>query len=204
MGRGNTKGSTFGTCRWLPISFHSLPCNVVRISYCVLFGLVLFGLSATIANAQEIGRVETIQNTAQGYFTHYSPGDATVLVSVWGTVQGPGVYEVSQGTDLAQILSLAGGPAMGVVTEDRVERETTIRVYRTAAGVRELIFEGDPTETITQVGAYPELVDGDIIEVETTQRSKWTFRDTITAITAVATTAIAVERIINLIQGSSN
>lgn len=181
-----------------------MPKTIVRTIYFAIFGFILVPHIATVANAQERGRVEEVRSTSNAYYTHYSPGDATTLVSVWGTVQSPGVYEVSQGTDLAQVLSLAGGPVMGVVAEDRVEREVTIRMYRMAAGVRELVFEADPTETIQQVGAYPELVDGDIIEVETTQRSRWTFRDTIAAITAVATTAIAIERIVSLIRDSGS
>ena len=115
-------------------SFFRLVCNCnyfCQLSHMHLLGhlLALSVLLAplTAAQSQEadpcqgrLGRAELAEATSDTYYRFYLPGEATVQVHVAGTVEQPGLYEVSVGTDLGRLLALAGGPRYGV----REERQT--------------------------------------------------------------------------------
>ena len=149
---------------------------------------------ATPPNGATFGQVEERRSTSQAYFVHVLPGEATVVVSVWGTVPRPGTYEVSNGMDMGQVLSLAGGPLGTPVREPdatEVDREVRIRLYRQAGTTRSMIYDATLEETVASPEAYPILADGDVVEVTTneTERRRWTWRDTAT-IGGLATSAL--------------
>ena len=137
------------------------------------------------ASAQQIRETDARVATAGGYFTYFLPGERTSQVSVLGTVPAPGLYIVSAGTTMGEVLALAGGPLAGVrLTE--VERTTTIRLFRaTAGGTREAIYDRTFEAFARDAEGYPVVLDGDVIEVATVDRRLNTFRDTITIIATV-------------------
>ncbi len=164
---------------------------------------VLFLAPAT--SAQEFGRVDQIQNTSQGYFYHVIPGEATIKVYVWGTVRMPGTYEVSATADLGDVLSLAGGPQLTPLRQSDVldvEREITIRVYRLDGQQRVLLYDHTLEEMVAATEVYPTLQEGDVVEVQTaeTETRRWTWRETLTIVGAVATTVIATSQLIGVVR----
>ncbi len=136
--------------------------------------------------------------TAQGYFTYLLPGERSTQVVVLGTVRAPGLYVVSEGTDLAELMGLAGGLYAGPLSNE-VERTTTIRLFRaTAGGTREVIYERTDEAFARDATGYPVLLDGDTVEVTTLERRLRTYRDTLTLIGGVATVVIAVIQIVSI------
>lgn len=136
--------------------------------------------------------------TAPGYFTYLLPGERSTQVVVLGTVRAPGLYVVSEGTDLGELLGLAGGPNAGAVSNE-VERTTTIRLFRaTTGGTREVIYERTDEAFARDADGFPTLLDGDTVEVTTVERRLRTYRDTLTLIGGVATVVIAVIQIVNV------
>lgn len=130
-------------------------------------------------------------STAGGYFTYFLPGERTSQVSVLGAVRAPGLYIVSAGTDLGEIVALAGGPAVGVLTSE-IERTVTIRLFRTTTGgTREVVYEQTADAFARDGGGYPQMSDGDTVEVAVFERRLRTYRDTLTIIGGVATLVIA-------------
>lgn len=138
--------------------------------------------------------------TAGGYFTYFLPGERTSQVSVLGTVRAPGLYVVSAGTTLGELLALSGGPNAGPRSNE-VERTTTVRLYRaTTGGTREAIYDRSAEAFARDAEGYPVVLDGDVLEVTTLERRLWSFRDTLTIVGGVSTAVIAVIQIVNALR----
>ncbi len=163
-----------------------------------LFALLLTAAAARPAGAQILRPNDVRVSTSPGYFTYFLPGERTSQVTVLGTVRAPGLYLVSAGTNLGELLGLAGGPYAGPVSNE-VERTTTIRLYRaTEGGTREVIYERSDEAFARDAAAYPVVLDGDTVEVTTTERRLRTYRDTLTVIGAVATIVVVALQVVNL------
>lgn len=145
--------------------------------------------------------VGAVPTNSPSHYYFAQPGEITKRVSVWGTVRQSGVYFVRSGVDLVELLSLAGGPSLTARAEN-VDREVTIRLYRLDGDQRILAYEETLLNMIAEPGAYPALLADDVVEVETVEDRLWTFRDTVTVIGAVATSVVAIERLVNLVQGN--
>lgn len=180
----------------------SVPSMICRL-------VALVAVSACVwtadAAAQTFGRVEDRQSTSQAYFVHFRTGEATVVVSVWGTVQRPGTYEVGAGTDMGEVLSLAGGPLLAPLrqgAEIDVERVVRVRLYRQTEGDRALLYDAPLDEMVAAPDAYPVLVDGDVVEVQTheTETRHWTWRDTATIAGLAASGLIALSQFILIVR----
>ena len=176
-----------------------------RLAALALLSLT-FALPAVAQNGSVgppvIGYVGEVPTNSPNHFYYAQPGEIATRVSVWGTVRAPGIYFVRPNVDLAEVISLAGGPAIGPLSEV-VDRHITVRVYRLEGNQRILAYEEPLVDMIAEPGAYPALENEDVIEVETIEDRKWTFRDTVTVIGAAATTIIATERLINLVRDLS-
>lgn len=124
------------------------------------------------------------------YYTFARPGQNTIEVLMLGNVGRSGLYQVGENTDLARLLALSGGPSGGS------QGNTTVYLYRPANGQRELIFEAELDEFISQSDAVPALQGGDVIRVETREGFNW--RDTLRIITAVSSLTWTVLRIFRI------
>ena len=143
--------------------------------------------------AQQLGRVEQTESNAQDYFYHVTPGTRTILVQVVGTVHSPGLYEVSEGTGVRDILALAGGPVMNPRLK-RTKRNVTLVMYRPAVGDENPLFQESLTESGLYSTAYPELEDGDVIRVDVLDRRLIDWRDVLQILTASATILFWISR----------
>lgn len=144
-----------------------------------LFGLFLF--LQPQAGAQQVpDRIQDLftpgiygSNVANFYFAQ--PGDFTMLVSVWGDVGRSGRYEVPVGTDIGQLLSLAGGPGADIrgtpgadTWSRRQSGKTIIRLSRLTGGQggREIILEYRIEDLLVLAERDVPLQDGDIIMID--------------------------------------
>lgn len=171
--------------------------NDLERSMRIAFITCLIGcLALPAAQAQEIGRVgDVIAEGNPSYHVFARPGEPTVQVSVVGTVRASGIYEVGTGTDLGQLLTLTGSLAVEPRTQ-RQRQEVTIRLYRNQSAHRDLAYEASLSQFLQEPGQYPELQDGDVVEIETVQRAKFSWRDGLTIISSASVLALAIDRII--------
>ena len=159
-------------------------------------------LSAAPAEAQTLRPTDerAATTTAPGYFTYLLPGERSSQVTVLGTVRAPGLYLVSAGTTLGELIGLAGGTEAGARSSE-VERTVTIRLFRaSASGTREAIYERTDDAFARDADGYPVVLDGDTVEVRTVERRLRTYRDTLTLIGGLATVVIAVVQIVSVLR----
>lgn len=165
----------------------------------VRVGLVLMSLAVLVggemAHAQSFGRIaETESNVA--YFYHARPGEATVQVSVWGTIPRPGIYEIPDTTDLDKLLTMAGGAPLEARQEGREPPQITVRLYRSQQGERSLQFESPLRQMLEGEPQYPALRDDDIVVVETVRaREPFGWRDALSVASALGSLTLLALRI---------
>jgi hypothetical protein len=107
-------------------------------------------------------------------------GDLPIHVSVWGSARLAGRYEIPEGTDLGQLLSLAGGPGadmrgfiVGVDYYGRQQQQrgkTHVRVSRSSGGVSRVVLESRIDDLLKGELRSFRLRDGDVVMVDQVQR----------------------------------
>jgi hypothetical protein len=155
--------------------------------------LVLAFLTATPALAQLSDFERSRRNTA-AYFNYAEEGDVTMHVSVWGAVRYPGLYEVPVGTQLSELLSIAGGPTAGERTR-RSKRTVTVKLFRDSGVGRSMIYEQKTMNGVDATGRGMQVMDGDVLGVEAVVKQGLSWRDLFSVVAAFASVALAVERI---------
>ena len=156
---------------------------------------VLVVLPTGEVQGQAFGRVEETKSNV-AYFYHAQPGEATVQVSVWGTIPRPGIYEVPDTTDLDKLLTMAGGAPLQAYQENRTPPKITVRVYRPDGGDRSKIFEAPLDEMLRGTASYPALRDNDIVVVETmTFKRPFGWRDALSLVSTLASLTLLGLRI---------
>lgn len=157
---------------------------------------LLFALLTTTVVAQApsaFGRVDQTSSNADTYFYFTQPGAATMQIQVLGTVRTPGLYEVSEGTTMGQLLALSGGPPLSPRSR-HTQVEATVRLYRPNPAGSALLYEGALEQGISDPNRYPTLQDNDVITVEVTQHQPFDWRDASRIVSTVAVLALAIER----------
>lgn len=122
--------------------------------------------------------------------------EGVARVAVWGAVARPGIYEVGPSYTARDAVALAGGPALPPL-QDAESRTTTVRIYRGPGASGGPAYD-QPLEAFL-AGPAPDLLDGDVIQIETSVDRGWTQRDTFTVLGLVTSGAIAVVQFLRLI-----
>jgi len=146
--------------------------RLIRSLRLAVIALAVFVASNADAQTNQSGLVSaTPGGTAANYY-FAKPGDITILVEVWGSVDRPGRYEIASTINLVNLLSLAGGPS----EEARIDN---IRITRLAKGTppdKRQVLTVD-LEDLTNVKQDELLLQpGDIIFVDSLSWSSWTRR----------------------------
>ncbi|MCB0720455.1 MAG: SLBB domain-containing protein [Bacteroidetes bacterium] len=141
------------------------------------------------ANAQVID-LERSRYSPAAYYNYGEQGDITVIVNVWGTVRNPGLYEVTKGTTLSTLFSLAGGPLVGTRYKSTTRR-VTLKLTRGEERIVDFTMENQ----VLALEMDPVLEMGDVLTVETVERRGFSWRDVFPVVAAVASVALAAERL---------
>jgi hypothetical protein len=149
--------------------------------------------SAQALSAQGFGRIQETQTNTASFF-HAVPGEATVKVSVLGTVRVPGIYVVGAGTRLDELFAMSGGPTERETPD--ISSDVAISLFREEGETRQLIYHELLQSMLNEPGMYPALAEGDVLMVQTNMRRKFGWRDGLSVMTAVGTLALIVERLI--------
>lgn len=149
------------------------------------------------APPMSLAQDDELETRKANYYRFVERGQPAITVAIWGDVTAPGRYEVVAGTDLLDLLFLAGGTSEGVRrTNER--RTSTIQVSRRVGEGWTVVFEA-PLEAITaRQQPYPGLQNGDALKIDTVVRRTFGWRDAFTVIGAVGTLALVAERITRL------
>ncbi len=162
-------------------------------SFLVLVVLLLVGASAL--QAQSLDSDLNRRAATSAYYSYSKPGDVTILVSVWGSVKFPGLYEVAQETKLSALFSLAGGPAIGQ-RDRREDRVIEVSLSRLQGGLREVVYTATMENEIFASAEDLSLQSGDVLLVDVTIRRRFTWRDVAPIFAAVGTIALAIDRLL--------
>ena len=162
----------------------------------IRYGSFFAILAAWMLVAPGIGyaQVDDPESRRVAFFRYVKPGQTTMRVSIWGNVEAPGRYEVQAGTDLLELLSLAGGPS------DRLRRSnerhhTSIVLSRKTGTALSVIFEAPLIDLTTGATTYPSLQDEDLLKVDTVINRSFDWRDGITVVGGLATLTLLVLRV---------
>ncbi len=153
--------------------------------------VVALMLASPISSYAQIDR----QNPRQvAFYRHVEPGQATMQVRVWGDVSSAGLYEVQAGTDMLELLFLAGGPSGGIGRSTE-RRNTTLQLSRKSGDVWGIVFEADLDALTNRQQPYPPIVDGDALNIDVKVKRTFGWRDMLTILGAVGTAVIIYDRV---------
>lgn len=102
-------------------------------------------------------------------FTHARPGYPTKKIYVLGAVGAAGVWNVEQDTDLLELLTVVRLSGVGT-TGRGTRQDAVIHIYRGTEGNRTEIYSGKLQSILVGSKQYPDLLDGDVLSVETRTR----------------------------------
>lgn len=156
------------------------------------WAFLIMGPAADGARAQNL--TGGVQSEGTSYHLYARPGQNTVQVLVLGSGIQAGLYEVGEGTDIAQLVGLSGyRPG---VRRARDDRTVTIQLYRdNTNGQRGLVYDSSLSDLVAEQSAYPTLQTGDIVRVEVVDRERFSWRDGLQIFTAGAAIALTIERL---------
>lgn len=163
--------------------------------------ILLFALLATAAagaaQAQaSFSDVDRSRYSAASVYRYAEPGDVPMLVNLWGTVRNPGLYEVPQGSRLSHLLSVAGGPIVGL-RDQRSDQTIRVRLFRGEGGRQRLAFESVMENEIITAEEDPILQEGDVLTVETEVKQRFSWRDVFPIVSAVTSIGVALAYLTN-------
>lgn len=169
--------------------------SLVRLGVAIVLLGGLAGLHPADVAGQTFGRIEDTE-TNLAYFYYARPGEATIQVSVWGSVSQTGILEVPDTTDLHTLLTLAGGaPGIGKRRENRDPPEVIVRLYRKKQGERTKIFESEVEDVMTGAKAPPTLQENDVVMVETIEQRHFGFRDALSIASSIGSIILLALRL---------
>ena len=173
------------------------------LHYCLLPLLILFTYESFAQELPDrfIDRAPGLAGRGMANYVFTQRGDLPIHVSVWGSARLPGRYEIPEGTNLGQLLSLAGGPGfdtrgfiIGIDTRERQRRgQTYIRVSRSSGDNTAVVLESRIDNLLEEEFRHFKLEDGDVIMVDMVQRfNVW---DAVMIISSSASLILLLDRI---------
>ncbi|PEN12829.1 hypothetical protein CRI94_12555 [Longibacter salinarum] len=101
--------------------------------------------------------------------TYARPGEATMIVNVWGEANRPGIWRVERDVDLVEFLSVVQVPGIGL---DQIGQRSTpyVVIYRSVGGERKQIYREKIEDILEEGSSYPDLQNNDILAIEVKRR----------------------------------
>ena len=148
----------------------SLPSLTFNLRTCsVLVATILFfSIGLRSVQAQDPTR-ETLEATDAFVTEFLTPGAPSMTIYIWGAVGTPGIWRVDRDVDFIELLSAAQVTGIGQ-DEPATNQRVNLRIYRTLEGDRRKIYDTRLDDVLAAGASYPDLQDGDVLEVETERR----------------------------------
>jgi hypothetical protein len=134
--------------------------------------LLLVGPPLQVWAQQQVPQIPVVTPNVKEYGR---PGYPVMTVYVWGNAD-TGVWNVEEGTDLLEFLSVVSRTQFGNRSPE--ERSTQIlKLYRDGRTDGSPIFESRIEDLFTRTEGYPALQESDVLVLETKVRRRFTWRD---------------------------
>ena len=161
-------------------------------------GILIIGvLFAGTTHAQQVGRIGNVEASGVPYRIFAESGEATIRVYVVGGTVSAGLYEIGEGTRFDEFLALAG--ISPPPTQPGTRQQINVRLYHQEGGERVLVMDKQVEELLRQnPNQYPQLQDGDFLQVEVQSRNKFGWRD-VFQLARTVTTLVTLLRVFNVI-----
>jgi len=144
--------------------------NITRISAPLFLSLLLLAWPV-----EAFAQIDQSMIAGPTVKTYGRAGYAQVTVFVWGSAD-TGVWNVEEGTDLLEFLSVAVRSQGGNRTE--VRSYQVLKMYREDQNRKnDPFFESRMDELFSGERSYPSLQEGDILMIETRSTRRFTWRD---------------------------
>jgi len=164
----------------------------LRWSFPLLLTMLL-AVAPGLAHAQFSG----LQSEGTNYYTFARPGENTIQILMLGDTGRDGIYEIGEGTDLAEFIALAGGAGESPLSPQQ-RRDITIRLLRMGDdGQRRMVYESS-LEDMLKLSDYPSLQRDDVLRIRVRQRERFGWRDALQIVTSASTIVLLVDRIIRI------
>lgn len=118
-------------------------------------------------------------------------GELQVKVSIWGEVKSPGLYSIPDRTDLATLLSLAGGPSDGANLSQVKIIHSFPTPSVTIVNMREFFSSGDRK-------SIPIMKPGDMVRIKKTSFTR--VKESIRYLTEVTFILVMYIQLYNMIK----
>lgn len=159
-----------------------------RLTLALAALFVTLALPATAQPVTRIGQSEQMRQNTTGYYYYHLPGEATIQVSVEGSVLYPGLYEIATETDMRRLLALAGGPRFEV-RDRNSSRRVELRLYRPEVGQ---IYAASLADASSNPAFIPGLQHNDALIVDVIERRRIGWQDIATVVGTIGTVAFLV------------
>lgn len=166
-------------------------CHYIRLS---LFACVLLALVVPLESQAQF---TDFRSEGTNYFTFARPGENTIQILLLGDTGRDGIYEIGEGTDLAEFIALAGGAGESPLGAGE-RRNITVRLLRPGEdGQRRVVYESGMSELLERRD-YPTLESDDVLRVEVQSRRVFGWRDALSIVSGASTIILLVDRIIRI------
>jgi len=132
----------------------------------------------------------------QEYVYRYAPpGEATQTVYVWGGVDKPGIWRIEPDTDLVELFSVIYPSGYG---RESPEQRTSvrIRIHRSTDGRPRVVAEMNLDAILGMTPQQrPSLQDGDVIEVRTIEKRKFSLNTVGTIVGTLSSVTLLIIRL---------
>ncbi len=158
-------------------------------STCALAVLVISGLAVPTAQAQ-FGSELALSGVS--YRTYYTQGEATMQIFVISSVGGTAIYEIGTDTRLMELAALAGFSPP--VRNDRTVTRSTLTIIRPRLA-NETIYSARIEDLVREPERHPTLEEGDVILIDTVQKTRFTWREGVSIISGVTSVLLLAGRL---------
>ncbi len=153
-------------------------------------GLLALALFTTLPATAQVA--PDLQMSGVSYKTYYSEGELTMQVFLISSTGSTGIYEIGTDTRLLELITLAGFAPP--VRQERSITRNTISVVRPRLG-QEPIYSARIEQFVQEPERHPTLEEGDVIMIESAQKSRFTWREAVSIVSGVSSVLLLAGRL---------
>lgn len=161
--------------------------------------LATVGLAVTAApvaaQSLPLSGFDEVEAIGTSYHKFVRSGEASIEVLVLSSTEGSGIYEVSQGLRLDQLLALIGGSSLGVSSPQQ-RGKVRVRLFREQVGLRSLVYESEVKRMLVNEAENPVLQHGDVLAIEHSYKGRLAWRDAVSLVTVLTSLGLLLERLV--------